>query len=135
MGKCLEEVRNWMCTNRLKLNEAKTELLIVCKKSGQKQAEEISLNICSANIKPTTVAKTLGAFFDSHLTMQNQSVLFNENNIEWVLDVFRLSRLALNQMNIEIDCIEGFFEVKEQADYFIAYTPDRSLWKSIRCSI
>ena len=60
MEECLEEVRIWMRVNKLKLNDAKTEVLIVAKKAELKIAKNIRLHIGEATVIPMKSARNLG---------------------------------------------------------------------------
>ena len=66
---CLHDVSNWMRTNFLKLNEAKTEVLIVASKHQQKFVQDLSINIGGNVIKCSNSVRNLGAIMDSGLTM------------------------------------------------------------------
>ena len=73
MEKCIEEVRHWMSQNKLKLNDSKTEFLVISKKSRSKNV----VNIASINIGPTIVpvvnnARNIGCIIDSNLNMEAQ---------------------------------------------------------------
>ena len=66
---CIEEIRHWMVDNFLKLNESKTEFLLL---SSQYQASKLdiaSVKIGDESIKPSDSARNLGAIFDHKLTM------------------------------------------------------------------
>ena len=69
MESCLEKVREWMTRNKLKLNEAKTQVLLISRKDFP---GNISIKIGEEDIVPVTRVKNLGAFFDSHLLMDAQ---------------------------------------------------------------
>eukprot|EP00914_Ancora_sagittata_P022153 GHVO01044055.1.p1 GENE.GHVO01044055.1~~GHVO01044055.1.p1 ORF type:complete len:215 (+),score=19.28 GHVO01044055.1:449-1093(+) len=70
MERCLEDVRQWMTCNKLKLNDAKTELLIVCTKPNL--VENITISIGDALIRPTKIVRNLGAHLDDQLSMEAQ---------------------------------------------------------------
>ena len=61
MEACVEDIKTWMRQNKLKLNEDKTELVII---SPPKQTDKItidSITICDTTIKASSTAKNLGA--------------------------------------------------------------------------
>ena len=64
------ETKSWMTCNKLKLNEEKTEFLVIHVGShyNLKNLTETVLKI--GNIyKPSTSARNLGAYFDCNMTM------------------------------------------------------------------
>ncbi|KAK2551967.1 hypothetical protein P5673_026963 [Acropora cervicornis] len=67
--KCIADVLNWMLSNRLFINDSKTEFMII---DSRKQLAEISVDsvtVGDAMIKPGTSLRNLGAWFDRHMTM------------------------------------------------------------------
>jgi hypothetical protein len=70
MERCLESVRIWMKKNKLKLNDDKTELLIICSKP--ELVKNVTIKIGNATIHPSKTARNLGAYLDDHLSMEAQ---------------------------------------------------------------
>jgi len=67
--KCILGVRDWMCRNRLKLNDDKTEVMYV----GNKKFRNASaLRSGEATIDIVDKVKNLGVFLDSNLSMEHQ---------------------------------------------------------------
>ena len=65
---CLSDIREWMCSNLLELNQDKTELMIFAPKQRAKELTAFGGNI----IHDIPYAKNLGAYFDRTLSMENQ---------------------------------------------------------------
>ena len=72
MEKCAADVGCWMTANRLKLNEAKTEVVIITGKNTSHCVEDINIMIGEESITPKPVAKNLGAVIDSNQMMERQ---------------------------------------------------------------
>ena len=74
MEKCLENVRSWMGKNYLKLNDSKTEFLVISQRGSKvvKLSNVESVVIGSDMIEASASAKNIGAVIDSHLTMEQQ---------------------------------------------------------------
>jgi hypothetical protein len=72
MEKCLDEVKLWMSQNRLKLNEKKTEVLIIATKHQRMKVANIRVKIGENVIQPTEYVRNLGGYFDQDLTMKHQ---------------------------------------------------------------
>ena len=72
IGKCVEDIRSWMRMNFLKLNDDKTELLVVTQKDFTSQSQNITLNIGGEVVSPDPKEppKNLGVLFDSTMGLQ-----------------------------------------------------------------
>jgi hypothetical protein len=88
---CVNDIKSWMSSNKLKLNDDKTELIVFKKKSTKRILNEISINdnvICAS-----PCVRNLGLFLDEHLGMQShitklcQTVHFHLRNISRVRDL------------------------------------------------
>ena len=66
---CLEEVKNWMVNNKLRLNDAKTECITFrCSKKANDQLGTITVG--DADIQPSECVRNLGAYLDKDLSMK-----------------------------------------------------------------
>ena len=66
---CLSEVRDWMASNDLKLNDDKTEFAIIGPTHYIQQVHETAITIGNCEITKTAKVKNIGAILDSSLTM------------------------------------------------------------------
>jgi hypothetical protein len=64
LEKCISDVKSWMVKNKLKLNDDKTECLLI-KKSSQCEPPICSVNVGESSIPFTDCAKDLGSFICS----------------------------------------------------------------------
>eukprot|EP00918_Siedleckia_nematoides_P064389 GHVU01140017.1.p1 GENE.GHVU01140017.1~~GHVU01140017.1.p1 ORF type:complete len:519 (-),score=24.55 GHVU01140017.1:616-2172(-) len=71
MENCIADIRQWMTANHLKLNEDKTEFLILGtqKRISQCSKVDAKLSIGGDTIEPTGNARNIGVLFDSTLTL------------------------------------------------------------------
>ena len=69
---CIEDVRKWMQKNKLKLNEEKTELLILLPARQIHKCSLSSINIGGCQIEASSTVRNLGVLFDSTLQMKPQ---------------------------------------------------------------
>ena len=70
MNKCVDDLRNWMITDKLMINNDKNEFLIIG--SRQKLAKINTARIITAgeyDIDPSLCVRNHGVWFDSHLSM------------------------------------------------------------------
>jgi hypothetical protein len=68
---CVNDIRAWMRDNKLKLNDDKTELLII---TTARQAHKVTIDhikIGDCTVKAVPIAKNLGATFDNTMTLNN----------------------------------------------------------------
>ena len=64
MERCIEEIRNWMARNMLKLNDEKTEFIIFGTHQQLKKIDHITIRIGSENIEPAEHVRNLGFLMD-----------------------------------------------------------------------
>lgn len=71
---CVSDIRVWMARNKLKLNDNKTELLLVTPKYHMSRhlTNNPSVTVGNVSILPSTCVRNLGAMFDRHMNMTSQ---------------------------------------------------------------
>ena len=101
INQCLAEIKEWMVKNFMKLNESKTELLLIGKPLVLKKFNlELSLQFGSTIITPTVCKsenwKSLGILLDSSLNMERQlnSV---KSKCNWTMTSLRTIRRYLDE--------------------------------------
>ena len=63
---CIKDIKTWMTNNLLKLNDDKTELIIVTTSETTSRQEDIVINIGDSPIAPSMESpRNLGVLFDS----------------------------------------------------------------------
>jgi hypothetical protein len=72
MEACIEEIRQWMHENHLKLNDSKTEFLIIGTKHQLSQLGDVSIKIGDEAIPSTSSARNIGVMFDAEMNMKEQ---------------------------------------------------------------
>ena len=72
MERCVEELRSWMTANRLKLNDSKTEVLVVRKKTNKDETDSIRVKVGDDVITPSVSVRDLGSYLDSTMSMEEQ---------------------------------------------------------------
>ena len=70
MEKCISEIRKWMADNFLKLNDDKTEFLILGTNKRFQKFTKPEIHIGDTAIKPANQARNIGAIFDSTMSME-----------------------------------------------------------------
>lgn len=72
LNSCLNDIREWMSVNLLKLNHDKTELMVFAPKRRIKEMAYFSISFGGNIIHDATYVKNLGAYFDQTLCMERQ---------------------------------------------------------------
>ena len=70
MERCVISIRQWMKTNMLKLNDDKTEILIIRPKSAHQHLLPESVRIGNTNVTPNTHARNLRVTFDCNVSLE-----------------------------------------------------------------
>ena len=69
MEDCIEDIRRWMNSNKLKLNEDKTEVLVILPSRQSHKVTIDSLSIGGCNVQPSKSVRNLGVHFDNSMLM------------------------------------------------------------------
>ena len=67
MENCISSIRNWMVAHKLKLNESKTEFIMLGTPLMLSKMNINSISIGSNNIPPSSKVRNLGVIFDSNM--------------------------------------------------------------------
>ena len=69
MELCIKAIRAWMITDKLKLNDDKTEFLIIGTRQQLSKVHIEKLSVGDVSVAPATVARNLGTWFDTNLSL------------------------------------------------------------------
>jgi len=69
---CISDIRSWMINSKLKINDSKSEFLIVTSPYMKSKLPDLKLSVGTSIVCPSQKAKNLGVIFDSSLDMNNQ---------------------------------------------------------------
>ena len=70
MSDCIRDLRAWMISDKLMINDGKTDVLLLV--GTRQQLQKVNINaitVGSSRVTPCTSVRNLGAWFDSQLTM------------------------------------------------------------------
>jgi hypothetical protein len=87
---CIKDIRTWMTVDKLKLNDGKTEFLIIGTAAQLKKVNISSIVIGQDNVPVVLCARNLGVWFDNNLNMSHhinktcQSVVYHLHNIRCI---------------------------------------------------
>ena len=71
MTDCISDIRSWMISDILMLNDDKTEFLIIGTRQQMAKVNINCIRVGSTDVCPVTVARNLGSWFDEQLTMSH----------------------------------------------------------------
>ena len=69
MENCISDLRSWMIANWLKVNDSKTEFMVIGSKQQLERVSIPGIQVGDETIAPVTSVRNLGAIFDSNLKM------------------------------------------------------------------
>ncbi len=69
---CVNNIRQWMANNRLKLNDDKTEILVLRSPRLKHRVTLSTISIGEVEVEPSPRARNLGCFFDHSMNMELQ---------------------------------------------------------------
>ena len=106
LEQCLEQVHNWMNSNKLKLNPTKTEFIIFGGKTQLTKCSASSVCVSGTGVNKSSVIKYLGVYLDETLSYRQQIIakckvaLFNLSRI-------RTIRRYINEANCKtlVSCL------------------------------
>ena len=67
---CISDLRSWMITDKLMINDSKTEILLIGTRQQLRKVTVDTVKVGSCDITPETNIRNLGAWFDSELNME-----------------------------------------------------------------
>ena len=98
MESCIDDNRNWMLNDKLKLNDNKTEFQIIGTSQLLAKVTISSLRVCNSAITPVSSARNLDSWFDAKLTMATH-ITRTCNSASYYLHNLRRIRKYLSREN------------------------------------
>jgi len=71
ISNCIADIRSWMQSNLLMLNDSKTEIVLLGTRQQLSKLGSLQISVGSANIKLCSKVRNLGVIFDSNMTMED----------------------------------------------------------------
>ena len=110
--RCVTSVQFWMCQHQLKMNDDKTEFLVISSKPMSRILSSPSLSIGGHQINPSSTARNIGVIMDSHASMEAHVTsicktsyvhIYNLNKIKKYVDRESLEHLVHAFITTKVD--------------------------------
>ena len=117
MEVCISDIRNWMRDMRLKMNDAKTEYILIGTQKQLAKCKATSITIGNTTIQAADCVRNLGAYFDKNMSMEKHintkckaayAQLFNIAKIRKFLDNKSAETLIHALVHSHIDYCNAF---------------------------
>ena len=92
MERYICDLRKWMYQDKLKINDDKTEFLIIGSKQQLLMTNPCSIRVGFTNIKPVSEVRNLGSWFDSNFSMSTHISKSCGAAFYWLHNIKRISR-------------------------------------------
>ena len=69
MEQCIQAIRSWMIKDKLRMNDSKTEFMIIGTRKQLTKVNIDGLTVGESSIVPVTSVRNLGSWFDQNLSM------------------------------------------------------------------
>ena len=91
MVRCISDLRKWMYRDKLKINDDKTEFLVIGSRQQLLKINHCSVRVGTIDINPVKVVRNLGAWFDSHFSMSTHISKSCSAAFFWLHNIKRIS--------------------------------------------
>ena len=71
LNSCLADIRRWMITNKLKINDSKTEIIVFRSPQLKCDLSGLSVNVGKSMITQSSMVRDLGVIFDQFITFDD----------------------------------------------------------------
>jgi hypothetical protein len=118
LSKCIINLQSWMTTNKLMLNQSKTEFFIASSPHQYNHLQNLTLYVDNLEINPSPSIKNLGVIFDhnmkmtDHITQISRSLnwqIANLNRVRRFLDFNSCSNAARSLILSRLDYCSSLF--------------------------
>lgn len=72
LERCIAHISAWMLVNKLKLNQDKTEVIILCHPRQRHKLPDLTIQVGDSAVAPTPCTRNLGVLFDQSMSMVDQ---------------------------------------------------------------
>ena len=69
---CISEMKMWMSFNFFKLNDDKTEVILIAPRSNHNKTSLPTIQVGNSDVTPFESARDIGVIFDANMSMETQ---------------------------------------------------------------
>ena len=111
MQECIADVRKWMLTHKLKINDSKTEFLMIGTKQQLEKVNITEIKVGDSLIKPVSSARNLGVIFDSNMSMAQHINQVCKRGYHQLVKLRRIKKYIGSEAMVVIPlCIDKIFK-------------------------
>ena len=112
VNKCISNIRTWMIQNKFKINDFKTEFLVLTFSFLKQHFNDLNISVGNSRIALSICARNLGVIFDNHMSLDKQinsickSAFFHLRNIGSIRNMLTddaCSQLIHSLVTVRID--------------------------------
>lgn len=92
MELCVNDIRKWTLQNKLKLNDGKTEFLLIGTRQQLAKVRLDHINIGNIEVQTSPVARDLGVWFDSLLNMETHVKKISKTSFYYLYNLRRIRK-------------------------------------------
>ena len=97
MEDCIRDIRFWMLNNGLKLNDDKTEFVIIGTSQQLGKLDNVSICVGDSDIHPVPIARNFGSWFDFRLSMATHITKICVASFYYVYNIRRIRKYLSQQ--------------------------------------
>ena len=127
LEECILDIKKWLCGHQLKLNDQKTEFMLIAPKQVIQRLDlnSATITIGSHNIEPKQAARNLGVIFDANMNMTDHVKAVCKSAYQQLYSISKV-RKCLDAKSLEI-IIHSFITTKLDYCNSILYNCDQQL--------
>ena len=92
MERCISDLRKWMYQDKLKINDDKTEFLIIGSRQQMLKINDCTIRVGTTDIKPVSEVRNLGSWFDCNFSMSTHISKSCSAAFFWLHNIKRISK-------------------------------------------
>ena len=94
---CIDDIRAWMLHDNPKLNDEKTELLIIGTPQQLDKVVITHIRVGNTNIYPVPVTRNLGSWFDTNISMTDHISKISSSSFYYLYNLRRIRKYLSNK--------------------------------------
>ena len=93
--RCIGDLRKWMYQDKLKINDDKTEFLMIGSRQQLLKIKPCTIRVGTIDIKPVSEVRNLGSWFNSNFSMSTHISKSCSAAFFWLHNIKRISKFLV----------------------------------------